>query len=79
MKQVTNLQEIETAIDENGEIVLSKNNKNNVIIMSIEEYYKNYLKNEIIKSLKQSEKEIENGEGIESDEVFKELKKKYGY
>ena len=79
MKQVTNLQEIETAIDENGEIVLSKNNKNNVIIMSIEEYYKNYLKKEIIKSLKQSEKEIENGEGIESDEVFKELKKKYGY
>ena len=79
MKHVTNLQEIETAIDENGEIVLSKNNKNNVIIMSIEEYYKNYLKNEIIKSLKQSEKEIENGEGIESDEVFKELKKKYGY
>ena len=79
MRQVTNLQEIETAIDENGEIVLSKNNKNNVIVMSIEEYYKNYLKNEIIKSLKQSEKEIENGEGIESDEVFKELRKKYGY
>lgn len=79
MKQVTNLQEIETAIDENGEIVLSKNNKNNVIVMSIEEYYKNYLKKEMIKFLKQSEKEIENGEGIKSDEVFKALKKKYGY
>ena len=79
MRQVTNLQEIETAIDENGEIVLSKNNKNNVIVMSIEEYYKNYLKKEMIKSLKQSEKEIENGEGIESDEAFKELRKKYGY
>ena len=33
----------------------------------------------IIKKLKKSEKEIEKGEGIESDIAFKELRKKYGY
>lgn len=34
---------------------------------------------EIIKALKKSEEEIENGEGIESDKAFKELRKKYAY
>lgn len=34
---------------------------------------------DIIKKLKQSEKEIENGEGIDSDMAFKELRLKYGY
>lgn len=43
----------------------------------MEEYNKNILKKEIIKALKKSEQEIENGEGIESDEAFEELRKKY--
>ena len=43
MQQITNLQEIETAINEYGEVVVSKNKKNDVIIiMSIEEYKKRY-------------------------------------
>ena len=37
------------------------------------------LDEEIIKALKKSEEEIENGEGIESDKAFKELRKKYAY
>ena len=32
---------------------------------------------EEIKALKKSEQEVENGEGIESDEVFKKLMPKY--
>lgn len=36
-------------------------------------------KDEIIRALKKSEKEIERGEGIESDKAFKELRQKYGY
>ena len=47
--------------------------------MSMEEYNKNILKKEIIKALKKSEEEIENGEGIDSDKAFKELRQKYGY
>lgn len=79
MQQSINIKEIETAIDEYGEIVLSKNKKNNVIIMSMEEYKKNSMKADIIEKLKKSEKEIEKGEGIESDIAFKELRQKYGY
>ena len=37
------------------------------------------MKKDIVKKLKQSEKEIENGEGINSDTAFKELRLKYGY
>ena len=79
MQQSLNMKEIETAIDEYGEIVLSKNKKNNVIIMSMEEYKKNSMKADIIEKLKKSEKEIEKGEGIESDIAFKEFRQKYGY
>ena len=79
MQQSINIKEIENAIDEYGEIVLSKKKKNNVIIMSMEEYKKKSMKSDIIEKLKKSEKEIEKGEGIESDIAFKELRKKYGY
>ena len=78
MQQI-NLKEIETAVNQYGEVVLSKNNKNNFVVMSMEEYNKNILREEIIKALKKSEQEIENGEGIESDEAFKKLRQKYGY
>lgn len=77
--QQLNLQEIETAVNQYGEVVISKNNKNNVVVMSMEEYNKNMLRKDIIKALKESEKEIENGEGIDSDVAFRELRLKYGY
>ena len=78
MQQI-NLKEIETAVNQYGEVVLRKNNKNNFVVMSMEEYNKNILREEIIKALKKSEQEIENGEGIDSDEAFKKLRQKYGY
>lgn len=79
MQQLTNLKEIETAVNQYGEVVIRKNNKNDVVVMSMEEYSKNILRKEIIKSLKKSEQEIEDGEGIESDEAFKKLRQKYEY
>ena len=78
MQQI-NIKEIETAVNQYGEVVLSKNSKNNFVVMSMEEYNKNILREEIINALKKSEQEIENGEGIESDEAFKKLRQKYGY
>lgn len=78
MRQL-NIKEIETAVNQYGEIVIRKNNENNVVVMSMEEYNKNILRNEIIKALKKSEEEVENGEGIDSDMAFKELRQKYGY
>lgn len=44
---MTSLQELETAINLNGEIVVSKNN---VILMSMEEYKKKLLKKKIEKN-----------------------------
>ena len=37
MQQLTKIKELEKAIDKNGEMLVSKNSKNNVIIMSMEE------------------------------------------
>ena len=79
MQQLTNIQELEMAIDKNGEMLVSKNSKNNVIIMSMEEYNQRIMKEDIIKKLKKSEEEIESGKGIEADVAFKELRQKYGY
>ena len=79
MQQLTNIKELEKAIDKNGEMVVSKNSKNNVIIMSMEEYKQRIMKEDIIKKLKKSEEEIESGKGIEADAAFKELRQKYGY
>lgn len=79
MIQVNNIQDLKTAVNQYGEIVVSKKNKDNVIVMSMEEYNRNNLKKEVIKALKKSEQEIENGEGIESDEAFTKLRQKYGY
>ena len=71
-----NIQEIETAINEYGDIVLSKGKENNIMIMSLEEYK---MKEDIIKKLKNSEEEIEKGEVINADTFFKELRQKYDY
>ena len=79
MQQLTNIKELEKAIDKNGEMLVSKNSKNNVIIMSMEEYKQRIMKEDIIKKLKKSEQEIESGKGIEADVAFKELRQKYGY
>lgn len=79
MQQLNSIQEIETAVDEYGEIVISKNNKNKVIVMSMEEYKQKNIKKDMINKLKESEEEIERGEGGESDIAFEELKKKYEY
>ena len=38
-----------------------------------------HMRGDIINKLRKSEEEIENGEGIDSDVAFKELRQKYGY
>lgn len=76
--QITNIHEIETAISKYGEIVLKKN-KNEVLVMSMEEYKEEMLNNKIEKHLLQSEKNIEEGKTVKATEVFKELKAKYEF
>lgn len=73
------MQELETAISQNGEMIVTKNNRNNVIIMSIEEYKSKLLEDEIEKKLLKAEKQIESGKTVKATEVFKELEEIYGF
>lgn len=76
MQQVTNLQELETDIDLNGEMVVSKNG-NNMIVMSIDEYKKKLIKDKIEKNLLEAEDDIENGRVRDAEDVFKECNAEY--
>ena len=78
MQQLTNLKEIETAVNQYGEIVVSKNSKNNVVVMSMEEYKKKMLDEEIERKILKSEKDYNNGRVRKAEDVFKEWKLKYG-
>ena len=79
MQQVTSLQDIETFINENGEVVIGKNSENNVIIMSMDEYTNNIFDRKMIKKLLKSEADIEKGRTKKATEVIKELRRKYGF
>ncbi len=71
MQQVTSLQQIETFINQNGEMVIGKNSKNNVVIMSMEEYRNNIFDRETVKKLLKSEEDIEKGRTKKATEVGK--------
>ena len=78
MQQLTNLKEIESAVNQYGEIVISKNNKNNVVVMSMEEYKKKMLDEEIERKILKSEDDYNNGRVRKAEDVFKEWELKYG-
>lgn len=78
MQQVTSIKEIENAINQNGEMVIGKNNRNNVIVMSMEEYRNNIFDEETISCLLKSEEDIKNGRTRKATEVIKEFEEKYG-
>ena len=78
MQQLTNLKEIKTAVNQYGEIVISKNSKNNVVVMSMEEYKKKMIDEEIEKKILKSEEDYNNGRVRKAEDVFKEWKLKYG-
>ena len=78
MQKLTNLKEIETAVNQYGEVVISKNNKNNVVVMSMEEYKKKMVDEEIEKKILKSEEDYKHGRVRKSEDVFKEWKIKYG-
>ena len=78
MQQLTNLQELEMAVNLNVEVVVTKNDKNNVIIMSMDEYKKVYIKDKIKNNLIKAEEDIKLGRVRDAEEVFKEWNAKYG-
>ena len=72
MQQVTNIKELETAVNLNGEMVVSKNSRNNIVVMSMEEYKKKLLKDKIERNLLKAEDDIKKGRVKEVEDVFKE-------
>ena len=77
MIQVTNIQDLKTAVNKNGEMVIAMNN-DNIVIMKMEEYREKILKEDIEKHLLKAEDDIRNGRVRDAREVFKEWKEKYG-
>jgi len=71
MQQLTNLQELEMAVNLNGEVVVTKNNKNNVILMSMEEYKKSLIKDKIKNNLIKAEEDIKLGRVRDAEEVLR--------
>ncbi len=77
MIQVTNMQDLKTAVNQNGEMVIAMNN-NDIVMMKMEEYRETLLKKDIEEHLLKAEDDIKNGRVRDAREVFKEWKDKYG-
>lgn len=78
MLQVSNIQDLKTAIYKNGEMVITIED-GNIVIMKMEEYINKRLEDEIDEKLLRAEKQIEEGKTIKATEVFKELEELYGF
>ena len=83
MDKVIKLKDIEYTLSQYEEIeepiVVERENKSDVVILSLKEYKEKLLELDIIKHLKKSKEDIENGRVVSADEVFKELKSEYEY
>lgn len=77
MQRIMNFSQLETEINQNGEMVITKEN-NNLIVMNMEEYKRKMLQKDIEKHLLKAEEDIEKGRTRSAREVFKEWKEKYG-
>ena len=77
MIQVNNIQDLKTAVNQNGEMVITMNN-NDIVIMKMEEYREKLLKEDIEEHLLKAEDDIRKGRVRDAREVFKAWKEKYG-
>ena len=81
MIQVTNIQDLKTAVNQNGEMVIAMNN-NDIVIMKMEEYRKKFCEDDedkIEEKLLKAEKQIREGKTVKAIDVFKELEAQYGF
>ena len=69
MIQVTNIQDLKTAVNQNGEMVIAMNN-NDIVIMKMEEYREKLLKEDIEEHLLKAEDDIRNGRVKDAREIM---------
>lgn len=83
MQKVISVKEIETTLNKieniDEPIVVKRDNKSDVVILSIEDYKNKLQEKDIIEHLKKSEEDIKSGRTIPAKKVFEELRTKYGY
>ena len=60
-------------------IIVKRENNNDLVIISFEEYKKKIFLSELRKKIDEGEEDISNSNMREAREVFGELKQKYGY
>lgn len=77
MIQVKNIQDLKTAVNQNGEMVIAMNN-NDIVIMKMEEYREKLLKENIEEHLLKAEDDIRNGRVKDAREVFEGWKEECG-
>lgn len=81
MQKLTSFNEIESAVEKYGEIVVTKNDENDLVFMSMEEYKKQLnekrIDEEIEQKILESEEDYNNGRVRDAEDVFKEWKEKY--
>ena len=70
LKQYTNIEE---------PIIVKRDNKDDVVILSMEEYRKKIFLAELDKKLDEAEDDIKNNRVHKARDVFKELREQYGY
>ena len=82
MQRKLSVKELEATLDVIDEIktpiIVKRKNKSDVVIISFEEYKDKILEANIIENLKQSERDIEEGNVESADSMLAELKEKYG-
>lgn len=82
MQKEMSVKELETTLevmdDIKNPIIVKRKNKSDIVIISIEDYKNKILESDIIENLKQSEKDIKEGNVESADLMLAELDEKYG-
>lgn len=60
-------------------VFITKNGCEDMVIMSNEAYEKELISADIFRKLLVAQRQIDNGEGVDGDEVLTKMRKKYGY
>lgn len=81
-KEIT-VREIEETLNQydniDEPILVKRENKSDVVIISMEKYKEKLLELDVIKHLQKSEEDIKNGKTVSAEKLFKELRTKYEY
>lgn len=83
MQKVITVGEIEKTVKEyrniEEPIIVKREKDDDLIIISMEEYKKKIFLAELDKKIEEGENDIRNGRVRDAEDIFKELRQKYGY